>query len=130
MNVAAAQITEIRVDDVRAPTSDSLLGSESIPPKTGLLGGRRADFDRHRARGLVHRQLRWLGESVFRMVLGGLVNAPWDVWAKLESKPLWTLLVDLPVKTALSSIDWRYLRNVLTRSALSPLKGVVSDALN
>ena len=64
------------------------------------------------------------------MVLGGLVNAPWDVWAKLESKPLWTLLVDLPVKTALSSIDWRYLRNVLTRSALSPLKGVVSDALN
>ena len=37
---------------------------------------------------LDHLQLRWLGDGVFRMVVGGLVNALWDLWAKIEGKPL------------------------------------------
>lgn len=73
-----------------------------------------ADPGKVQRRLLDHHQLRWLGDGVFRMVVGGLVNALWDLWAKLEHKPLWALLTDLPVETVLASIDWRYLRDALT----------------
>jgi L-fuconate dehydratase len=73
-----------------------------------------ADPGRVQRRLLDHHQLRWLGDGVFRMVVGGLVNALWDLWAKLEGKPLWALLTDLPVETVLASIDWRYLRDALS----------------
>ena len=60
-----------------------------------------------------HHQLRWLGDGVYRMVVGGLINALWDIWAKLEDKPIWALLTDLPAETILASIDWRYLTDVM-----------------
>ena len=50
-----------------------------------------------------HHQMRWLGDGVFRMVVGGLVNALWDLWAKIEQKPVWALLCDLPTDTLESS---------------------------
>lgn len=61
-----------------------------------------------------HHQLRWLGDGVYRMVVGGLINALWDLWAKLEDKPLWALLTDMRVDSVLASIDWRYLSDALT----------------
>ncbi len=61
-----------------------------------------------------HHQLRWLADGVNRMAIGSIVNAMWDVWAKLVDKPLWKLLVDLPPDKIVQSIDWRYLRDALT----------------
>jgi L-fuconate dehydratase len=61
-----------------------------------------------------HHQLRWLGDGLFRMACGGLVNALWDLWAKALGKPLWRLLVDLAPETIVASVDWRYLRDALS----------------
>ena len=61
-----------------------------------------------------HHQLRWLADGVNRMAIGSIVNAMWDLWAKLVEKPLWKLLVDLPPEKVVQSIDWRYLRDALT----------------
>ena len=61
-----------------------------------------------------HHQLRWLADGVNRMAIGALVNALWDLWAKMEDKPLWKLLADLPPEAIVESIDWRYLRDALT----------------
>ena len=61
-----------------------------------------------------HHQLRWLADGVNRMAIGSVVNAVWDLWAKLVNKPLWKLLVDLPPEKIVQSIDWRYLRDALT----------------
>ena len=61
-----------------------------------------------------HHQMRWLGDGLFRMACGGLVNALWDIWAKAEGKPLWRLLVDLTPETLVRCVDWRYLRDALT----------------
>ncbi|RKU12744.1 mandelate racemase/muconate lactonizing enzyme domain-containing protein, partial [Candidatus Poribacteria bacterium] len=56
-----------------------------------------------------HHQLRWLADGVNRMAIGSIVNAMWDVWAKIVDKPLWKLLVDLPPEKIVQCIDWRYL---------------------
>ena len=61
-----------------------------------------------------HHQLRWLADGVYRMAVGSIVNAMWDLWAKREGKPLWKLLVDLAPERIVQCIDWRYLRDALT----------------
>ncbi len=61
-----------------------------------------------------HHQLRWLADGVNRMAIGCIVNAMWDLWAKVVEKPLWKLLVDLPPDKIVQCIDWRYLRDALT----------------
>src|SRR5215510_2961732 len=42
-------------------------------------------------------QLRWLGpeKGVIHLATAALVNALWDLHAKLEEKPLWRLLADM-----------------------------------
>ena len=37
---------------------------------------------------LDHPQLRWLGDGIYRMALGGVINAFWDLWAKYENVPI------------------------------------------
>ena len=64
---------------------------------------------------LNHHQLRWLGDGVFRMAMGGMINAMWDLWAKEVKKPMWKLLVDLPPETVVGCIDWRHLEDALSR---------------
>ena len=62
-----------------------------------------------------HHQLRWLADGVNRMALGCIMNALWDAWAKVERKPMWKLLVDLPAETIINAIDWRYMEDALSR---------------
>ena len=62
-----------------------------------------------------HHQMRWLHDGVFRMSAGAVVNAMWDLWAKSEDKPLWKLLVDLEPEFVADCIDWRNIRDALTR---------------
>jgi len=42
-------------------------------------------------------QLRWLGpeKGVIHLATGAMVNAVWDLYAKMEGKPLWQLIADM-----------------------------------
>jgi L-fuconate dehydratase len=64
-----------------------------------------------------HGQLRWLGpeKGVIHLATAALVNALWDLWAKIEGKPLWQLVADLTPEQFVSHIDFRYLTDVLDR---------------
>lgn len=61
-------------------------------------------------------QLRWLGpeKGVIHMATGAIVNALWDLWAKVEKKPLWHLLSGLSPTQIVELVDWRYLSDALT----------------
>ena len=151
-------IKEIKVFDIRVPTSDNLYGSDPFHKKpnyscvytsiildNGIQGhsvcftsGAGNDWIAYGVKdiskllegydftefmqnpGLIyryindHHQLRWLADGVNRMALGSIMNALWYVWAKIEKKPMWKLLVDLPSKLIIQSIDWRYVRDALT----------------
>ena len=62
-------------------------------------------------------QLRWLGpeKGVIHLALAAIVNAVWDLYAKAERKPLWKLLADLTPQQVVSTIDFRYITDALTR---------------
>jgi len=62
-------------------------------------------------------QLRWLGpeKGVIHLAAAALVNAVWDLWARVENKPLWRLVCDLSPEQFVASIDFRYLTDVLDR---------------
>jgi len=61
-------------------------------------------------------QLRWLGpeKGVIHLATAALVNAVWDLYAKVEGKPLWKLLTDMTPEQLVASIDFRYIEDVLT----------------
>ena len=61
-------------------------------------------------------QLRWLGpeKGVIHLATAAVVNALWDLWAKIERKPLWKLLSDLSPEQIVELVDWRYLADALT----------------
>ena len=67
-------------------------------------------------RGLVHdTQLRWLGpeKGVVHLAGGAVVNAVWDLWARLEGKPLWKLLADMTPEQLVACVDFRYIDDAL-----------------
>lgn len=61
-------------------------------------------------------QLRWIGpeKGVIHLATAALVNAVWDLYAKVEGKPLWKLLVDMSPEQLVASIDFRYITDALT----------------
>jgi L-fuconate dehydratase len=61
-------------------------------------------------------QLRWLGpeKGVMQLAMAAVVNALWDLWAKLAGKPLWKLLADMSPAQIVELVDWRYLTDALT----------------
>ncbi|KAL3269047.1 hypothetical protein HHI36_008130 [Cryptolaemus montrouzieri] len=63
-------------------------------------------------------QLRWVGpeKGVIHLATSAIVNALWDLWAKILKKPLWRLLVDLEPEQLVSCIDFRYLSNLITKN--------------
>src|SRR5579859_6302277 len=62
-------------------------------------------------------QLRWLGpeKGVIHLATAAIVNAVWDLHAKLEGKPLWKLLADLSPEELVACIDFSYIEDALTR---------------
>jgi len=62
-------------------------------------------------------QFRWLGpeKGVIHMAAGALINAVWDLYAKVEGKPLWRLLAGLSPERILSAVDFRYIDDAITR---------------
>ena len=61
-------------------------------------------------------QLRWLGpeKGVIHLATGAIVNAVWDLYAKVEQKPLWRLLADMTPEQLVSCIDFTYITDVIT----------------
>src|SRR5688572_3066218 len=61
-------------------------------------------------------QLRWIGpeKGVIHMATAALVNAVWDLYAKVEGKPLWKLLVDMSPEQLVSCIPFSYITDALT----------------
>ncbi|MBO4207091.1 enolase C-terminal domain-like protein [Micromonospora echinofusca] len=61
-------------------------------------------------------QLRWLGpeKGVIHMAAGAVVNAVWDLRAKLAGKPMWRLLAELPTDELVGSIDFHHITDALT----------------
>ncbi|KAJ5819012.1 hypothetical protein N7474_004603 [Penicillium riverlandense] len=61
-------------------------------------------------------QLRWIGpeKGVIHMALGAIVNALWDLWGKIEGKPVWQLVADMTPEEVVGCIDFRYITDVIT----------------
>ena len=71
-------------------------------------------------------QFRWLGpeKGVIHLATGALINAVWDLYARVEGKPLWKLLADMSAEEIVRAIDFRYITDALTREeALALLRG-------
>ena len=64
-------------------------------------------------------QLRWVGpeKGVLHLATAAVVNAVWDLWAKVEGKPLWKLLADMSPEELVRCIDFRYITDALTPAA-------------
>ena len=63
-------------------------------------------------------QLRWLGpeKGVIHLATAAVVNAVWDLYAKIEGKPLWKLLADMSPEELVSCIDFSYITDAITPS--------------
>ncbi|MDF1775215.1 MAG: L-fuconate dehydratase [Rhizobiaceae bacterium] len=61
-------------------------------------------------------QLRWIGpdKGAIHLATGAVVNAVWDLWAKMEGKPLWQLVADMSPEELVRCIDFRYLTDCMT----------------
>ena len=61
-------------------------------------------------------QLRWIGpeKGVIHLATAAVVNAVWDLYTKVEGKPLWKLLVDMTPEQLVNCIDFRYITDALT----------------
>ncbi len=70
------------------------------------------------SRRMVHdSQLRWLGpeKGVMHMAIASVINAAWDLKAKLEGKPLWQVLAGMSAEELVDLVDFRYLSDALSR---------------
>lgn len=61
-------------------------------------------------------QLRWLGpeKGVIHLAAAAIVNAVWDLWAKVEGKPLWKLLADMSPEALVQCLDFRFVTDALS----------------
>ena len=61
-------------------------------------------------------QLRWVGpeKGVLHLATAAVVNAVWDLWAKVEGKPLWKLLCDMSPEALVRCVDFRYITDAIT----------------
>lgn len=58
-----------------------------------------------------------------QLASNAILNAIWDLWAKVEGKPLWKLVADFSPEQLVSVIDFRYITDELTpEQALAMLK--------
>ena len=62
-------------------------------------------------------QLRWIGpeKGVVHLATAAIVNALWDLWGKIENKPVWKVLCDLSPEEIVSLLDFTHLTDTLTK---------------
>ena len=61
-------------------------------------------------------QLRWIGpeKGVIHMATGAVVNAVWDLRAKLAGVPIWRLLAQMPADELVQCVDFHHISDALT----------------
>lgn len=61
-------------------------------------------------------QLRWIGpeKGAIHLATAAVVNAVWDLYAKVQGKPVWKLVADLTPEQVVACVDFRYLSDALT----------------
>jgi L-fuconate dehydratase len=61
-------------------------------------------------------QLRWIGpdKGAIHLATGAVVNAVWDLWAKVAGKPLWRLVGEMTPEEIVRCIDFRYITDCIT----------------
>ncbi len=70
-------------------------------------------------------QLRWIGpeKGVIHLATAAVVNAVWDLYAKVEKKPLWQLIAEMSPEQFISCVDFSYITDAITpNEALDILK--------
>ena len=50
---------------------------------------------------------------MIHLATAAVVNAVWDLWAKVEGKPLWRLVGDLTPEQFVAHVDFRYITDAL-----------------
>ncbi|GMK54053.1 hypothetical protein CspeluHIS016_0106390 [Cutaneotrichosporon spelunceum] len=61
--------------------------------------------------------------GVMQLASNAILNALWDMWAKVEGKPLWRLVAEMTPEQLVGVIDFRYITDELTpEQALAFLK--------
>lgn len=60
--------------------------------------------------------LRWLGpeKGVTHLAAAAVLNALWDMWARLRGVPLWQLLIELEPEELVECLAMRHIADVLT----------------
>lgn len=69
--------------------------------------------------------LRWVGpeKGVIHLATAAVVNALWDLYARIEGKPLWKLLADMSPEQIVACVPFTYISDALTpEEALHILK--------
>src|SRR3954453_9737993 len=61
-------------------------------------------------------QLRWIGpeKGAIHLATAAIINGLWDLWGKVESKPVWKLLADMSPEEVVRCIDFRHITDALT----------------
>ena len=61
-------------------------------------------------------QLRWIGpdKGAIHLATAAIINAIWDLYAKMNGKPLWKLLSDMTPEEIVSCIDFHHITDALT----------------
>jgi L-fuconate dehydratase len=61
-------------------------------------------------------QLRWVGpeKGVIHLATAAIVNAVWDLFAKVKEKPLWRLLADMSPEEVVRCVPFRSISDALT----------------
>jgi L-fuconate dehydratase len=87
------------------------LAGRDVGEVVGDLGGTYRDLT-------ADSQLRWLGpdKGVEHLALAAVMNAVWDLAARVAQKPLWRLLVEMDTVQLVDALDLTYLSDVLTRA--------------
>ena len=81
-------------------------------------------------------QIRWIGpeKGAVQMAVGGIINSLWDLWARLEQKPVWRLLVDLNPDEIISLCDFGWLTDEITKeeakNILTELEATKQERIN
>jgi L-fuconate dehydratase len=123
-------ITAVEALDIRFPTSRALDGSDAMNPDPDYSAAYaivRTDTEDLVGHGLhVHDRLG-PEKGVIHLATAALVNAVWDLYAKIERKPLWKLLVDMTPEELVACVPFAYIADALNRDdALDILRAAAS----
>lgn len=71
-------------------------------------------------------QVRWVGpeKGVVHLAAAAVINAVWDLWARMHQKPVWKIVADMTPEQFVGAVDFRYMTDVLTPSQAIELLNV------